>query len=202
MAGPCWRPVTTARSRSVTGARDARRFCSVRNSFILSKPGSVRMRGAWPGLAWTASSRSGTRPQGKMEINQQGNVWRCRAVVFSPDGKRIAVAGFDGTLRLLDASTGREMLTIFAHPNVVAYAAFSHDGNKLASASYDHTVRIWDASPLKGDPQADRCITLQGHEQLVSGVAFSPDGRWLASSSRDGTVKLWEIRPTTISLRY
>jgi WD40 repeat protein len=120
-------------------------------------------------------------------------VWRCRAVTFSPDGTRIALAGWDGTLPILDASTGREMLRIFAHRHVVADTAFNQDGTKLASASYDRTVRIWDASSLTGDPQAAHCVTLTGHQQLVSGVAFSPDGRWLASSSWDSTVKVWEF---------
>jgi WD40 repeat protein len=128
---------------------------------------------------------------GQLEIDQQTNTWQLRAVAFTPDGKRMALAGFDGTVRLLDAA-GREMLRIFADPSVVAHAVFNHDGTKIASASYDHTVRIWDATPLEGDPQAGYCVTLTGHKALVTGVAFSPDGRWLASASWDGTVKLWE----------
>src|SRR5207244_4512149 len=77
---------------------------------------------------------------------------RSHYVAFSPDGQRIALAGFDGTLRLLDGSTYRETLTIYAHPSHVTDMAFSPDGYWLASASYDHTVRLWDATPLTGDP--------------------------------------------------
>ena len=114
-------------------------------------------------------------------------------VAFSPDGKRIALAGFDGTVRLLDSATGRETLTIYAHSSLVAGVAFSPDGHRLASASYDQTVRIWESMPLVGDPQTPQCITLTEHKQQVSGVAFSPDSCWLASGSWDGTVKLWEL---------
>src|SRR5262249_50877269 len=129
---------------------------------------------------------------GRLEINQQSNTHQCRAVAFSPDGRRLAVAGFDGTLRLLDA-TGREGLTIFAHPSLVASVAFGPGGHQLASASYDHTVRLWDATPLAGDPLAPHCVTLAGHKDKITGLAFSPDGRWLASASWDHTVNVWEV---------
>jgi WD40 repeat protein len=146
-------------------------------------------------LAWSClhgEIRVWDTTTGRLEIDQQTNLHQCRAVAFSPDGQRIALAGFDGTLRIWDAA-GREMLTFFAHPQVICDAAFSPDGYKLASGSYDRTVRLWDATPLNGDPHpAGKCVTLTGHQQRVTGLAFSRDGRWLASSSWDGTVKLWE----------
>ena len=153
MAGPCWRPVTTARSRSGTASTGQETF-SFRGE-LLQYPWSPWFSPDARRLAWACLDgviKIWDTTTGRLEIDQQSNTYQCRAVAFSPDGKRIAVAGFDGTLRLLDAATGREMLTIFAHPSLVADVAFSPDGHQLASASYDHTVRIWDATPLASDP--------------------------------------------------
>jgi len=66
---------------------------------------------------------------------------------FHPDGTRIASAGADGTVRLWEASGGREILTLHGHHDRVHGVAFSPDGARLASASADGVVRIWKTEP-------------------------------------------------------
>ena len=62
------------------------------------------------------------------------------------DGRRLASAGADTTVRLWDAATGNEVHTLRGHAGRVAGVAFSPDGRRLASAgSIDGTVRLWDA---------------------------------------------------------
>jgi WD40 repeat protein len=65
---------------------------------------------------------------------------------FSPDGKRVAGAGYaDKTVRAWDAETGTELRRHKGHINSVIEVAFFPDGKRIASTSYDGTVRIWRA---------------------------------------------------------
>jgi len=119
--------------------------------------------------------------------------YRIVSVAFSPDGRRLAAAGHDRIIRLWDTRTGREVLRLRGHNDIVGCVLFSPDGQRLASASADGTVRVWDASLF--DENADpRIRTLRADNGEFFGVDFSPDGRLLAAASADGLIKLWNIQ--------
>lgn len=98
------------------------------------------------------------------------------AIAFSPDGKTLASASYDKTVRLWDAATGAHRQTLEGHDGSVSAVAFSQDGKTLASASYDRTVRLWDA--VTG---AYRQM-LDGYGGWVSVLAFLPDGQCLETN--------------------
>jgi hypothetical protein len=68
------------------------------------------------------------------------------SVAFSPDGKRLATGGGEGTVNLWDAATGQELLTLKGHSDGVRSVAFSPDGKLLAAGSLDGTAKLWDAA--------------------------------------------------------
>ncbi len=109
------------------------------------------------------------------------------AVAFSPDGKVLASASNDGTVRLWDAAAGLEHQVLRGHGDRALAVAFAPDGATVASGSRDRDVRLWDAAT--GTLRA----TLRGHTADVAALAFAPDGRTLASASHDGTVRLWDV---------
>jgi WD40 repeat protein/energy-coupling factor transporter ATP-binding protein EcfA2 len=108
---------------------------------------------------------------------------RVMSVSFSPDGKTIASASFDKTVKLWGRD-GRLLKTLEAHKEEVFDVSFSPDGELIASASFDKTVKLW-----KRDGTFLR--TLIGHRDRVLNVSFSPDGKTIATASDDQTIKLW-----------
>jgi WD40 repeat protein len=108
------------------------------------------------------------------------------AAALSPDGKTLAVAGYDpGVIYLIALPAGRIDRVLKGHVGSIFALAFSPDGKQLASGSGDHTACLWDAG-------SGACVqTLSGHADVIYGVAFSPDCRNLATASYDKTGRLW-----------
>jgi WD40 repeat protein/serine/threonine protein kinase len=106
------------------------------------------------------------------------------SVTWSPDGRRLATGGSEGTVKIWDAVTGRALAILSGHTGAVRSVAWSPDGRRLASAGQDATVKIWDLE--KGG-----ITTLTDHRKAVDCLTWSPDAQRLASGSLDGTVKIW-----------
>jgi WD40 repeat protein len=70
------------------------------------------------------------------------------SMAYSPDGRRIATGSEDRTVRLWEAASGQEVLTLKGHTDVVRSVTFSKDGRRLVSGGWDRTVHVWDATPL------------------------------------------------------
>ena len=147
----------------------------------------------WVGVLFVQDGRAqGTNPFNLPEgaIARIGNGFLGRgdrAVAYSPDGTRLAVASSLG-IWLYDAHTGAETALLFTEDMFWPHSvSFSPDGTILASGDWDNDVRLWDVASgqLKN--------TFQGHTGQVRSVSFSPDGATLASAGLDTTIRLWDV---------
>jgi WD40 repeat protein len=116
-----------------------------------------------------------------------GHAGSVRSLAASGDGRYVATASDDATVRVWDVvKGGPSRLTLRGHAGQVWAVAFSPDGKRLVSGGVDKTVRVWDVAEGK------EVHCLQGHAEEVRCVAFSPDGKHLAAGDHAGIVRIWD----------
>jgi WD40 repeat protein len=124
-------------------------------------------------------------PEGELR-RFEGHKGPVAAVAFLPDDRRALSAGRDGTLRLWDLATGKELHHFEGHAGGVVGLAVSADGRAL-SGGHDHTVCLWEVETGR------ELKRFTEHTDLVWCVAFSPDGRQALSSAKDCTIRRWDL---------
>lgn len=115
------------------------------------------------------------------------------AIALSPDGKVLATASKDYTIKLWRLPEGKPIRTLTGHTRNILRLQFTPDGEKLISASADLSVRMWSAKTGKLERMWDSEHTPDWHTGWIQAIAVSKDGKLLATGSRDTTIKIWDL---------
>ena len=121
----------------------------------------------------------------------RGHNHRIQGVAFSPDGRLLASASSDWTVKLWNVDASQAFRALSAQSDRVLGASFSSDGRQLIDAALDGKIRLWDVKSAK--------LVEGWHADLdrPRGVAFSADGRLLAAAGRTGIIQCYDLATKT-----
>ena len=148
--------------------------------------GSGWLRGSQAGVVFR-SSRDGR------ERDVPTSLDHVLALVFSPDGSTLAIAGGSpaesGAVELRAWPSGDLVGRLDGHADTVHDVIWLDGGKGLATAGADRVVRVWDAATRR------EVAPLEGHSGPVLALAATPDGEGFCSGGADATIRVWEPGP-------
>lgn len=106
---------------------------------------------------------------------------------FSPDGKSLATASFDKTIRIWNLADGTVQQTLKGHSDFIYSVSYSPDGKQLVSAGKDRSIKVYSTTTW----QSER--TLTGHNDEVLSVAVTSDSRYVISTGREPQLRWWVL---------
>jgi WD40 repeat protein len=118
----------------------------------------------------------------------KGHTTWVESIAFAPDGKTLASAGHEETIRLWDVATGKKVRQLKGHTTWVESIAFAPDGKTLLSGSRDWSVRLWDVATGK------ELRKYKPGVNAYTAVAFAPDGKTVAGAGLNGAIQLWDAQ--------
>jgi WD40 repeat protein len=160
---------------------------------------AVRQPGAVARVVWAPDGISFATVGANRAGRVQARLYRANRVVhvfpqpgvsdieFSPDGRLLATASYDGSTMLWRTRDGVLLRTLDDEGKAIRDVAFSPAGDLLGTASSDGATRVW------GVATGDRFFYFPGHASAVNRVLFTPDGKYLVSASDDRTARIWTV---------
>ena len=138
-----------------------------------------------------ANTITNQRPSSTVKVasfyTYRGHTDRVNAVIWSPDGKRIASGSSDKTVQVWNATDGSNASTYSDHTRAtgIIAVAWSPDSKRIVSGSIDGIAQIWNAT------DGSNIYTYGGPNILLLTLAWSPDGKRIASGFADKTAQVW-----------
>jgi WD40 repeat protein len=141
----------------------------------------------WRGAPWLRPLNGNLHPPGtallRTLLSHGGPVW---AVAVSADGRRVISGDMEGSLRMWDVGSGREMRTLKNQGDWITTVAISSDGHRAISGDSEGTLKVWNVESGR------ELWTRKGHAAHVINVSISADGRRAVSAS-GRTPKVWDV---------
>jgi WD40 repeat protein len=162
--------------------------------------------GDWVGAAAGIEGSSGLALVRNLNTNEstllKGHTERISSIQFSKSGDRAVTVSWDGTARIWDPSSSRELVRLIEPKGRLSSAGFSPDGEWIATISNDKTLRLWKVPRVTDATQTVLMEAMKG--RLLSDTTnlgqlkFSPSGDMLAGSLENGNINLWHVPDGTL----